>query len=59
LNASGVRRLLRPEQAQERAALEAVERTGRESLAEMHRLLDVLARRATANGPNRRSVSPG
>jgi signal transduction histidine kinase len=42
LHASGVRRLLRPDQVQERAALEAVERTGRESLAEMHRLLGVL-----------------
>ncbi len=42
LHASGVRRLLRPDQIQERAALEAVERTGRESLAEMHRLLGVL-----------------
>ena len=42
LHASGVRRLLRPDQVQERAALEAVERAGRESLAEMHRLLGVL-----------------
>lgn len=42
LHASGVRRLLQPDQVQERAALEAVERTGRESLAEMHRLLGVL-----------------
>ncbi len=42
LHVSGVRRLLRPEQAEERAALEAVERTGRESLAEMHRMLGVL-----------------
>jgi signal transduction histidine kinase len=42
LHVSGVRRLLRPDQVQERAALEAVERTGRESLAEMHRMLGVL-----------------
>jgi signal transduction histidine kinase len=42
LHVSGVRRLLRPEQAEERAALETVERTGRESLAEMHRMLGVL-----------------
>ena len=42
LHASGVRRLLHDDQAAERAALEAVERTGRESLAEMHRLLGVL-----------------
>jgi signal transduction histidine kinase len=39
---SGVRRLLRPEQERERAALETVERTGREALAEMRRLLGVL-----------------
>ncbi|UOY03939.1 sensor histidine kinase [Blastococcus sp. PRF04-17] len=42
LHVSGVRRLLRPDQERERAALEAVERTGRESLAEMHRMLGVL-----------------
>jgi signal transduction histidine kinase len=42
LHVSGVRRLLHPEQVEERAALEAVERTGRESLAEMHRMLGVL-----------------
>jgi signal transduction histidine kinase len=39
---AGVRRLLRPEQERERAALETVERTGREALAEMRRLLGVL-----------------
>jgi signal transduction histidine kinase len=58
LHVSGVRRLLRPEQADERAALEAVERTGRESLAEMHRMLGVLrtdedADRAPAPGLDR------
>lgn len=42
LHAGGIRRLLRPEQRDERAALEVVERTGRESLAEMRRLLGVL-----------------
>jgi len=47
LHASGVRRLLYDDQVAERAALEAVERTGRESLAEMHRLLGVLRSPAT------------
>jgi len=42
LHVSGVRRLLRPDQTAEREALELVERTGRESLAEMHRMLGVL-----------------
>jgi len=42
LHVSGVRRLLRPDQVAEREALETVERTGRESLAEMHRMLGVL-----------------
>jgi len=42
IQASGVRRLLRPEQEREREALEVVERTGREALAEMRRLLGVL-----------------
>ncbi|HLM06567.1 MAG TPA: sensor histidine kinase [Blastococcus sp.] len=42
LHVSGVRRLLRPDQHEERAALETAERTGRESLAEMHRMLGVL-----------------
>ncbi len=55
LHVSGVRRLLRPEQEEERAALEAVERTGRESLAEMHRMLGVL--RSAENGE--RGPAPG
>lgn len=42
LHVGGVRRLLRSDQVAERAALEVVERTGRESLAEMHRMLGVL-----------------
>jgi signal transduction histidine kinase len=42
LHVGGIRRLLRPDQVAERAALEAVERTGRDSLAEMHRLLGML-----------------
>jgi signal transduction histidine kinase len=41
-HAGGVRRLLAPEQVREREVLEAVERTGRESLAEMQRMLGVL-----------------
>jgi signal transduction histidine kinase len=39
---SGVRRLLRAEQEQEREALLAVERTGREALAEMRRVVGAL-----------------
>jgi signal transduction histidine kinase len=39
---SGVRRLLRSEQEQEREALLAVERTGREALAEMRRVVGAL-----------------
>lgn len=39
---SGVRRLLHPEQEQEREALLAVERTGREALAEMRRVVGAL-----------------
>jgi signal transduction histidine kinase len=55
LHVSGVRRLLRPDQVEERAALEAVERTGRESLAEMHRMLGVL--RSAPDGE--RGPAPG
>ena len=55
LHVSGVRRLLRPDQVEERAALEAVERTGRESLAEMHRMLGVL--RSAQDGE--RGPAPG
>jgi signal transduction histidine kinase len=42
VQASGVRRLLLPEQEREREALETIERTGREALAEMRRMLGVL-----------------
>ncbi len=42
LQAGAVRRLLRDDQAREREALGTVERTGREALAEMRRLLGVL-----------------
>jgi signal transduction histidine kinase len=44
VQASGVRRLLRPEQEREREALMIVEQTGREALAEMRRLVGVLRR---------------
>jgi signal transduction histidine kinase len=44
VQAAGVRRLLKPEQEREREALEIVERTGREALAEMRRLVGVLRR---------------
>jgi signal transduction histidine kinase len=44
VQASGVRRLLRPDQGREREALEVVEQTGREALAEMRRLVGVLRR---------------
>jgi signal transduction histidine kinase len=46
---SGVRRLLRPEQAKERDALLAVEQTGREALAEMRQVVGAL--RDPAEGP--------
>src|SRR5437762_7824231 len=44
VQASGVRRLLRPEQEREREALMVVEQTGREALAEMRRMVGVLRR---------------
>ncbi|MGZ8740952.1 MAG: sensor histidine kinase, partial [Gaiellaceae bacterium] len=44
VQASGVRRLLRPDQQRERDALLIVERTGREALAEMRRMVGVLRR---------------
>jgi signal transduction histidine kinase len=42
VQASAVRRLMRSDQAKERAALETVEATGREALAEMRRMVGVL-----------------
>jgi signal transduction histidine kinase len=42
VHASAVRRLMRPDQEKERAALETVEATGREALAEMRRMVAVL-----------------
>jgi signal transduction histidine kinase len=44
VQASAVRRLLRPEQERERDALLVVEQTGREALAEMRRMVGVLRR---------------
>jgi signal transduction histidine kinase len=44
VQASAVRRLLREDQEREREALEVVEQTGREALAEMRRLVGVLRR---------------
>jgi signal transduction histidine kinase len=44
VQAAGVRRLLKPDQEREREALEIVEQTGREALAEMRRLVGVLRR---------------
>jgi signal transduction histidine kinase len=44
VQASAVRRRLTPDQEQEREALEIVEQTGREALAEMRRLVGVLRR---------------
>ena len=42
VQAGGVRRLLRDDQQREREALEQIEKTGREALAEMWRLLGIL-----------------
>ena len=50
LHVGGVRRLLRPDQEQERAALADAETAGREATAEMHRILGVL-RDDTEAGP--------
>jgi signal transduction histidine kinase len=44
VQASAVRRLLRPDQEREREALLIVEQTGREALAEMRRMVGVLRR---------------
>jgi signal transduction histidine kinase len=50
VQASAVRRLMRPDQAKERVALETVESTGREALAEMRRMVGVL--RSADDDPN-------
>lgn len=42
LHVAGVRRLLRPDQVAERAALTSAEATGREAMRDLHRILDVL-----------------
>lgn len=42
VQAGAVRRLLRPDQERERAALESIETTGREALTEMRRLVGLL-----------------
>ncbi|MBO3748822.1 sensor histidine kinase [Streptosporangiaceae bacterium NEAU-GS5] len=42
LHVGGIRRLLRPEQQTEREALLVAERTGRQALTELHRLLGLL-----------------
>jgi signal transduction histidine kinase len=44
VQAAGVRSLLRPDQEREREALQIIEQTGREALAEMRRLVGVLRR---------------
>ncbi|MBE0611183.1 MAG: sensor histidine kinase [Dehalococcoidia bacterium] len=49
IQASAVRRLLTPDQTKERDALVAVERTGREALTEMRRLVGIL--RVEADAP--------
>lgn len=48
IQASAVRRLLRPDQEKERDALLAVEQTGREALTEMRRLVGILRLSDTA-----------
>jgi signal transduction histidine kinase len=50
IQASAVRRLLRPDQTKERDALLTVEQTGREALAEMRRLVDILRLTEVAPG---------
>lgn len=57
LHAGGVRRLLHADQVEERAALEAVERTGRDALADMRRLLGVL--RSAEPGGEAHGPAPG
>jgi signal transduction histidine kinase len=56
VQASAVRRLLRPEQEREREALLSVEETGRQALAEMRRLLGIMRPDAE---PAARAPQPG
>jgi signal transduction histidine kinase len=50
VQASAVRRLMRPDQTRERAALETVEAMGREALAEMRQMVGIL--RSGDDAPN-------
>jgi signal transduction histidine kinase len=52
VQAGAVRRLLRPEQEREREALLAVERTGRDAVDEMRRLLGFLRQGEQGEGPS-------
>jgi signal transduction histidine kinase len=56
VQASAVRRLLKPEQEREREALLTVEETGRQALAEMRRLLGIMRDNAE---PAARAPQPG
>jgi signal transduction histidine kinase len=56
VQASAVRRLLRPEQEREREALMTVEETGRQALAEMRRLLGIMR---TESEPPALAPQPG
>ena len=56
VQASAVRRLLKPEQEREREALVTVEETGRQALAEMRRLLGIMRDEAE---PAARAPQPG
>ena len=57
VQASGVRRLLRPEQEREREALLSVEQVGRDALAEMRRMLGVM--RSPEEQPPSLTPQPG
>ena len=51
IQAGAVRRVLPPELEREREMLEAIERTGRDSVTEMHRLIGLLANENGASTP--------
>ena len=57
VQASGVRRLLRPDQEREREALLSVEQVGRDALAEMRRMLGVM--RSAQEPPPSLTPQPG